>query len=55
MLQFSDPKKIDRCSYEEYSNQTLKRVELSISNTSKEQVKTLLIDQYTFYRKISFI
>ncbi|CAK1540421.1 unnamed protein product [Leptosia nina] len=33
------PKKIDRCSYEEYNNQTLKRVDLSIQNTTKDECK----------------
>ncbi|XP_049867797.1 uncharacterized protein LOC126368004 [Pectinophora gossypiella] len=34
------PKKIDRCSYEEYYNQTLKHVELTFKNYTKEQCKS---------------
>ncbi|XP_045533300.1 uncharacterized protein LOC123720644 [Pieris brassicae] len=33
-------KKIDRCSYEEYNNQTLKRVDLSLHDTTKEECKS---------------
>ncbi|XP_075974474.1 uncharacterized protein LOC142975500 isoform X2 [Anticarsia gemmatalis] len=34
------PKKIDRCSYEEYYNQTLKHVEYTIKNYTKDECKT---------------
>nr|XP_049696552.1 uncharacterized protein LOC110384403 [Helicoverpa armigera] len=35
------PKKIDRCSYEEYYNQTLRHVEFTIKNYTKDECKTL--------------
>ncbi|XP_026315796.1 uncharacterized protein LOC113227134 [Hyposmocoma kahamanoa] len=35
------PKKIDRCSYEEYYNQTLKHVELTMKNYTKDECKTI--------------
>ncbi|OWR48299.1 hypothetical protein KGM_208550 [Danaus plexippus plexippus] len=34
------PKKIDRCSYEEYYNQTVKHVDLTANNFSKDECKT---------------
>ncbi|XP_053612609.1 uncharacterized protein LOC128676499 [Plodia interpunctella] len=34
------PKKIDRCSYEEYYNQTLKHVDFTLKNYSKDECKT---------------
>ncbi|CAH0407020.1 unnamed protein product [Chilo suppressalis] len=35
------PRKIDRCSYEEYYNQTLKHVELTTKNRTKDECKAL--------------
>uniref|UniRef100_A0A2A4K3D6 ZP domain-containing protein n=1 Tax=Heliothis virescens TaxID=7102 RepID=A0A2A4K3D6_HELVI len=35
------PKKIDRCSYEEYYNQTLRHVEFTVKNYTKDECKTL--------------
>ncbi|CAG4971992.1 unnamed protein product [Parnassius apollo] len=34
------PKRIDRCSYEEYYNQTLKHVDLTTNNITKHECKT---------------
>ncbi|KAJ8730897.1 hypothetical protein PYW08_002310 [Mythimna loreyi] len=34
------PEKIDRCSYEEYYNQTLRHVEFTIKNQTKDECKT---------------
>ncbi|CAH2076192.1 unnamed protein product, partial [Iphiclides podalirius] len=34
------PKRIDRCSYEEYYNQTLKHVDFTMSNVTKDECKT---------------
>ncbi|KAM3964143.1 uncharacterized protein ACR2FA_001623 [Aphomia sociella] len=34
------PKKIDRCSYEEYNNQTLKHVDFTVKNYTKDECKT---------------
>ncbi|GBP31621.1 hypothetical protein EVAR_84066_1 [Eumeta japonica] len=40
--------KIDRCSYEEYYNQTLKHVELTIMNSTKNQCRTACEDEEHF-------
>ncbi|XP_059046393.1 uncharacterized protein LOC131841983 [Achroia grisella] len=34
------PQKIDRCSYEEYNNQTLKHVDFTMKNYTKDECKT---------------
>lgn len=50
MLSFTDPKKIDRCSYEEYYNQTLKHVEYTFRNLTKDEVsKTSSFQIYLLY------
>ncbi|XP_045495087.1 uncharacterized protein LOC123693872 [Colias croceus] len=50
------PKKIDRCSYEEYNNQTLKRTDLSIKNATKDECKTACENEDRFIcRGFSFI
>lgn len=42
-MNISDLKKIDRCSYEEYYNQTLKHVEYTVKNYTKDEVRLFLL------------
>ncbi|VVC98375.1 unnamed protein product [Leptidea sinapis] len=41
-------KKIDRCSYEEYNNQTLKRVDLTLHNYTKDECKSACENEERF-------